>query len=98
MESNIISFSEGRLIVPEKPIIPYIEGDGIGPDIWKAAVKVIDRSVEICWNNSRKIEWKEIFAGEKAYNNTGEWLPEETLEAFRKSLRVSSGSHSPVLL
>lgn len=86
MESNIISFSEGKLIVPEEPVIPYIEGDGIGADIWKAAVKVIDRSVELCWDKRRKIEWKEIFAGEKAYKNSGEWLPEETLEAFRKYL------------
>ena len=84
MESNIISFSEGKLIVPERPVIPYIEGDGIGPDIWKAASMVIDRAVEICWHSTRKIEWKEILAGEKAYNNTGEWLPEETLDAFRE--------------
>ncbi len=84
MESNIISFSEGKLIVPDKPVIPYIEGDGIGPDIWKAASMVIDRAVEICWHSKRKIEWKEILAGEKAYNNTGEWLPEETLDAFRE--------------
>ncbi|MGD9162397.1 MAG: NADP-dependent isocitrate dehydrogenase [Desulfobacteraceae bacterium] len=86
MERNIISFSEGKVVVPENPIIPYIEGDGIGADIWKAAVKVIDRSVEICWGNRRKIEWKEILAGEKAFNNTEEWLPEETLKAFRKYL------------
>ena len=86
MESNIISFSEGKLIVPEKPVIPYIEGDGIGADIWKAAVRVIDRAVEICWGDRKKIEWKEIFAGEKAYNRTGEWLPSETLDAFRKYL------------
>jgi len=86
LESNIITFSEGKLIVPDEPVIPYIEGDGIGPDIWKAAVKVINRAVEICWSYSRKIEWKEILAGEKAYNNTGEWLPEATLEAFRKYL------------
>ncbi len=84
MESNIITFSEGKLIVPEEPVIPYIEGDGIGADIWKAASMVIDKSVEICWGNRRKIEWKEILAGEKAFNNTGKWLPEETLEAFRK--------------
>ncbi len=84
MESKIISFSEGKLDVPENPVIPYIEGDGIGPDIWKASSMVIDRAVEICWGGKRKIEWKEILAGEKAFNNTGEWLPEETLDAFRK--------------
>lgn len=84
MESNIISISEGKLNVPESPIIPYIEGDGIGGDIWKAAAKVIDKSVEICWGKKRKIEWKEVLAGEKAYNNTGEWLPPKTIESFRK--------------
>lgn len=84
MECNIISFSKGKLIVPDTPVIPYIEGDGIGADIWKAAVTVIDRAVEICFEKRRKIEWKEIYAGEKAYNNTGQWLPEETLKAFRK--------------
>lgn len=84
MVSDIISFSKGKLIVPDEPVIPYIEGDGIGADIWKAAEKVIDRAVELCWGKSRKIKWEEIYAGEKAYNNTGKWLPEETLEAFRK--------------
>ena len=86
MGSDIIFFSEGKLVVPDEPVIPYIEGDGIGADIWKATAKVIDRAVEICWDKKRKIKWKEIYAGEKAYNNTGEWLPEETLEAFRKYL------------
>ena len=84
MDSDIISFSEGRLIVPERPVIPYIEGDGIGIDIWRAAVRVMNRAIEICWSGRRKITWKEILAGEKAYNNTGEWLPDETLSAFRR--------------
>ncbi len=86
MDSDIISFSEGRLIVPERPVIPYIEGDGIGADIWRAAVRVMDRAIEICWDGRRKIAWKEILAGEKAYNNTGKWLPDETLSAFRRYL------------
>ena len=86
LDSDIISFSEGRFIVPERPVIPYIEGDGIGADIWKAAVRIMDRAIEICWGGRRKIEWKEILAGKKAYNNTGEWLPDETLSAFRRYL------------
>ncbi len=86
LDSDIISFSEGRLIVPERPVIPYIEGDGIGADIWRAAVRVMDRAIEICWDGRRKIAWKEILAGEKAYNNAGKWLPDETLSAFRRYL------------
>ena len=79
-----ISISDGRLVVPDKPIIPYIEGDGIGPDIWRAAVMVIDRSVKICWQGRRQIIWKEVLAGEKAYKKTGLWLPQETLDAFQE--------------
>lgn len=79
-----ISISDGRLVVPDKPIIPYIEGDGIGPDIWRAAVMVIDRSVKICWPGRRQIIWKEVLAGEKAYKKTGLWLPQETLDAFQE--------------
>ncbi len=79
-----ISFVDGILIVPERPIIPYIEGDGTGPDIWQAAVMVMDRSVEICWGGERKILWKEVLAGEKAYHQTGEWLPQETLNTFHE--------------
>ncbi len=83
MESNIITFSDGKMSVPDSPVIPYIEGDGIGSDIWKAAVRVIDCAVKICWGNKRKIEWLEVFAGEKAFNKTGEWLPGETIDSFR---------------
>lgn len=79
-----ISFEENRLFVPEHPIIPYIEGDGIGPDIWRAAVRVIDRAVEICWQGQRKIAWKEVLAGEKSYVQNGRWLPQETIDAFRE--------------
>jgi len=85
MKTDRILFDKGRLIVPNTPIIPFIEGDGIGPDIWKAARKVIDRAVEICRGATEKrIEWKEILAGEKAFKETGEWLPEETIKAFRE--------------
>ena len=79
-----VTFDKGRLVVPDVPIIPYIEGDGIGPDIWSAAVRVIDRAVELCWQGERRIAWKEVLAGEKAFNKTGQWLPEETLDAFRE--------------
>ena len=79
-----ITFADGRLVVPNRPVIPYIEGDGIGPDIWKAAVRVFDRAVESCWPGERQIIWKEVLAGEKAHDETGEWLPQDTVEAFKQ--------------
>ncbi len=84
MNSEKITFKDESLIVPDHPVIPYIEGDGIGPDIWKAAVKVLNHAIEICWNGKRKITWKEVLAGEKAFKETGEWLPDDTVDAFRK--------------
>ena len=84
MENGKIDFVHGKLLVPDKPVIPFIEGDGIGPDIWKAASKVIDRAVDICWQGIRRITWREILAGEKGFKETGEWLPEETIDTFRK--------------
>ncbi|WP_118976934.1 NADP-dependent isocitrate dehydrogenase [Taibaiella koreensis] len=75
-----------KLNVPAQPIIPYIEGDGIGPDIWKASVKVLDAAVEKAYDGTRKIHWKEILAGEKAFNQTGEWLPEESLDIAKEYL------------
>lgn len=85
MQTDKILFEKDRLVVPETPVIPFIEGDGIGPDIWKASKKVIDRAVEICrGNTSRRIIWKEILAGEKAFKETGEWLPEDTITSFRE--------------
>ena len=74
------------LIVPDDPIIPFIEGDGTGPDIWAAAVRVFEGAVEKAYGASRTIEWQEVFAGEEAYTKTGSWLPEETVEAFRTFL------------
>jgi isocitrate dehydrogenase len=79
-----ITFTDGKLVVPDRPVIPFIEGDGTGPDIWRAAVRVFDRAVEKCWKGKRQIIWKEVFAGEKAHEKTGEWLPQETLDAFRE--------------
>ncbi len=76
--------SNGLLIVPDKPIIPFIEGDGIGPDIWKASVRVFDAAVQKAYNGKRKIKWMEVLAGEKAFNHTGEWMPAATMEAFKE--------------
>ncbi|TVR83297.1 MAG: NADP-dependent isocitrate dehydrogenase [Saprospirales bacterium] len=72
----------GKLNVPNQPVVPFIEGDGIGPDIWAAAVRVFDAAVEKAYGGERKIEWKEVLAGEKAFNETGNWLPEETLNTI----------------
>lgn len=78
--------SGGKLVVPNEPIIPFIEGDGTGPDIWKASVSVLDAAVAKAYGGSRKIVWKEVLAGEKAFNQTGNWLPDETLAAFKEYL------------
>lgn len=86
-----ITTNDGVLNVPNNPVIPYIEGDGIGPDIWTAAEKVLDAAVEKAYNGEKKIHWKEILVGEKAYNKTGEWLPEESLEAIREYLIAIKG-------
>ncbi len=79
-----IQFTDGMLKVPDRPVIPFIEGDGTGPDIWAATVRVMDAAVEKAYNGKRKIQWLEIFAGEKAFNRTQSWLPEETLETIRE--------------
>jgi isocitrate dehydrogenase len=79
-----ITLEAGNLSVPDQPIIPFIEGDGIGPDIWKATCRVVDASVEKAYEGQRRIHWMEIFAGEKANELSGEWLPEETFEALRE--------------
>ena len=74
---------EGKLIVPDTPAIPYIEGDGTGPDIWRATQMVLDGAVSQAYGDQRRIVWQEVLAGEKAYNETGEWLPEATVEAIK---------------
>jgi len=76
----------GHLNVPNNPIIPFIEGDGIGPDVWNASKQVLNAAVAIAYHGERRIEWKEILAGEKAFNKTGEWLPKETLDIAREYL------------
>ncbi len=86
MAEKITMGANGKLAVPHNPIIPFIEGDGIGPEIWSVARKVFDTAVDKAYEGKRKIEWKEILAGEKAFNQTGSWLPDETLEAAKEYL------------
>jgi isocitrate dehydrogenase len=81
-----ISRRDGRLAVPDRPMIPFIEGDGTGPDIWRASVRVFDAAVERAYGGRRSIVWREVLAGEKAFKQTGNWLPAETLAAFREYL------------
>jgi isocitrate dehydrogenase len=76
--------ANGHLNIPDNPIIPFIEGDGIGPDVWSASKQVLDAAVEKCYGGKRKIEWKEMLAGEKAFKQTGEWLPAETLNIAKE--------------
>ena len=83
-----IGYADGTLQVPDRPIIPFIEGDGTGPDIWRAAVRVFDAAVQKAYGGERRIAWMEVYAGEKSVATTGEWLPEETVEALRE-FRVS---------
>ena len=91
MEGQAITIHNGVLKVPVNPIIPYIEGDGTGPDIWNAAVRVFDASVKKAYGNKRSISWKEILAGEKAFRKTGNWLPDETLACIRDYLVAIKG-------
>jgi isocitrate dehydrogenase len=86
MTPEKIKIVNGKLVVPENPIIPFIEGDGTGPDIWKASVRVFDAAVKKAYKGKRKVEWKEVLAGEKAFKQTGNWMPEETLTNFREYL------------
>jgi isocitrate dehydrogenase len=81
-----ITIADGRLRVPNTPIVPFVEGDGIGPDIWRASVRAFDAAVERAYGGDRKIMWMEVLAGEKAFRETGNWLPEETVAAFQKYL------------
>ena len=81
-----IKIENKKLVVPDHPIIPFIIGDGTGPDIWAASVKVFDAAVERAYGGTRKIEWKEVFAGENAFNRYNDWLPQETIDAFKEYL------------
>jgi len=84
--STITMNDNNELVVPNDPIIPFIEGDGTGPDIWNAAVRVFDAAVEKAYDGKKSIEWKEVYAGEKSFKKSGEWLPKETLDSYRKYL------------
>ncbi|MFM1876414.1 MAG: hypothetical protein RL266_2151, partial [Bacteroidota bacterium] len=86
MAGNKITVVNGKLNVPNDPIIPFIEGDGIGPDIWAASSKVLQAAVQKAYSGKRSIVWKEVLAGEKAFNETGEWLPQETLDVISEYL------------
>jgi isocitrate dehydrogenase len=79
-----ISRKDGRLVVPDDPIIPFIEGDGTGPDIWRASVRVFDAAVAKAYGGTRKIAWFEVYAGEKSNKLLNTWLPDETVDAFRE--------------
>ena len=81
-----ISISQGKLTVPDRPVIPFIRGDGTGPDIWAASEKVLDAAVEKAYSGQKKIAWFEVFAGQSAKDRFDNWLPDETVEAFREYL------------
>ena len=86
-----ITMSQGTINVPDYPIIPYIEGDGIGPDIWQVAVHVFDIAVEKAYGDQRKIHWHEVLAGEKSYRSNGDWLPQSTLDTIKSHLVAIKG-------
>ena len=91
MEGKKITAKEGRLQVPDAPIIPFIEGDGTGPDIWAASVRVFEAAVKEAYGGKRRIVWKEVLAGEKAHTQTGDWLPEDTVNAISEHLVAIKG-------
>ncbi len=85
-EGGRIRIDNGKLVVPDQPVIPFIEGDGTGPDIWRAAVRVFDAAVAKAYGGRRRIAWFEVFAGEKSFRQSGSWLPDDTLAAFKEFL------------
>ncbi len=91
MNGEKITNQLGKITVPNFPIVPFIEGDGTGPDIWAASVRVLDAAVEKAYGGKKKIVWKEVLAGEKAFNQTGKWLPEETLDIINEHLVAIKG-------
>ncbi|WP_342048911.1 NADP-dependent isocitrate dehydrogenase [Bacillus sp. OTU530] len=91
MQGEKITVTNGVLNVPNNPVIPFIEGDGTGPDIWAASVRVLDAAVEKAYKGEKKIVWKEVLAGEKAFNQTGEWLPQATLDVIDEYLLAIKG-------
>ena len=88
---DAIKIEKNRLVVPNNPIIPFIRGDGTGSDIWSASVRVFDAAVSKAYKNKKRIVWKEIFAGEHAFKECGEWLPKDTLNAIKNTRWLSKG-------
>ncbi len=86
MAEKITLGADGALQVPDEPIIPFIEGDGTGPDIWRASVRVFDAAVEKAYGGRRKVAWMEVYAGEKSFKRFNNWLPDDTVAAFRHYL------------
>ncbi|HUZ59996.1 MAG TPA: NADP-dependent isocitrate dehydrogenase [Hanamia sp.] len=91
MSEKISMGSNGKLFVPNNPTIPFIEGDGIGPDIWKASVHVFDAAIEKAYHGKKKIDWLKVLAGEEAFNKTKSWMPDETMNAFKEYLIAIKG-------
>jgi isocitrate dehydrogenase len=85
-QGEAITLRDGRIVVPNHPVIPFIEGDGTGPDIWRASVRVLDAAIAKAYRGDRRIAWQEVLAGQKAFDQTGNWLPDATLDAFRSYL------------
>ena len=86
LQGEAITLRDGKLVVPDQPVLPFIEGDGTGRDIWRASVRVFDAAVAKAYGGKRRIAWQEVLAGQKAFDSTGNWLPDETLDAFRTYL------------
>lgn len=89
--NTIIKNSDGSITVPDNPVIPFIEGDGTGPDIWRASKTVLDAAVETSYKGGKKISWREIYAGEKSFNKTGKWITEDTFDAIKKYIVAIKG-------
>src|SRR3984885_7747324 len=85
-DGQAITLSDGKLTVPDRPILPFIEGDGTGPDIWRSSVRVFDAAVEKAFKGKKKISWMEVYAGQKAFDKFKNWLPDDTVEAFKHFL------------
>src|SRR6202158_3662727 len=94
-DGQVIEYVDGKFNIPDRPIIPFIEGDGTGRDIWKASRRVCDAAVELAYGGKRKISWFEVFAGEKAFNEFKQWLPDETVEAVRDFVISIKGPLTP---
>ncbi|MDX2195762.1 MAG: NADP-dependent isocitrate dehydrogenase [Cytophagales bacterium] len=91
MSGSKINIQNGKLVVPDQPIIPFIEGDGTGPDIWRSSVRVIDAAVQKAYSGKKQIIWKEVFAGEKSFNKFNNWLPDETINTIKEYLVAIKG-------